>query len=123
MKSALAALSSAVCPAILSVILSAAPLAAQNESTLDKSTLGLADAMDAFEAGDAALGEAILATLDPITADVARWQRYRTSGGAFEEITAFLTARPDWPGAARLRAAAERAIDGGHTTRRDPRLF
>ena len=51
-------------------------------------------------------------TNDPVAAKYVAWMRLGTakSGATFDEITAFLTANPEWPDRQRLRRRAEEAM-------------
>ncbi|MFQ1699447.1 lytic transglycosylase domain-containing protein [Loktanella agnita] len=51
---------------------------------------------------------------DPVATDLLTWLRLREGSGNFSDYQTFLTEKPDWPAAERLRAAGERAIPKGH---------
>lgn len=54
-----------------------------------------------------------LAGPDAVARDLVTWMRLRAGEGVLADYTAFLAARPDWPGQDGLRAAAERSIEKG----------
>lgn len=53
---------------------------------------------------------------DPLERDILRWMRYQEGapGSRFEDIAAFMSSHPDWPGLNRLRAEAEKAMPEGY---------
>lgn len=75
------------------------------------SDVGLADLMATFEDGDVPAVEAVMAGIDPLTVDVAKWLYYRGGDGEFSEIASFIATHPEWPTLSRLRATGERSID------------
>ena len=68
--------------------------------------------IDAMRSGDWDTA-ARLATRDgEVAADVIEWARLRAGLGSFQEVEAFLTRRPDWPGERYLRRKSESAVLG-----------
>jgi soluble lytic murein transglycosylase len=59
---------------------------------------------------DNALSEA--AKDGPLARDIIEWHRLRAGHGDYDEVSAFLTRRPDWPGLALLRKNSEKALIG-----------
>ncbi len=82
------------------------PLAAQNA----QGPVTLSELIEAQEAEEDDAFAELIAVAEPLTRDLALWTYLRAGEGTFEDATAFLNARPDWPGLTRLRARAEEAI-------------
>lgn len=70
----------------------------------------LAWAMEALRTGDWAMAAQLAARDGPVAADVIEWARLRNGQGNFDEVSAFLQRRPDWPGERYLRKRSERTV-------------
>lgn len=70
----------------------------------------LAWAMEAMRTGDWAMAAQLAARDGPVAADVIEWARLRNGQGSFDEVSAFLQRRPDWPGERYLRKRSERTV-------------
>ena len=70
----------------------------------------LAWAMEALRTGDWAMAAQLAARDGPVAADVIEWARLRNGQGSFDEVSAFLQRRPDWPGERYLRKRSERTV-------------
>lgn len=68
------------------------------------------EALQALEDEDIETAQDIVADADPVTRDLLRWMQYRDGLGSFDEMAAFLAARPDWPGLGSIRAKAEERL-------------
>lgn len=67
-------------------------------------------AMDAMRNGDWANAARLAARDGPVAADVIEWHRLRAGLGTFDEVTGFLTRRPNWPGETYLRKRSEPSL-------------
>nr|WP_318527416.1 lytic transglycosylase domain-containing protein [Roseobacter sp. WL0113] len=70
----------------------------------------LAHAMEAVRDGDWTTAAKIAARDGDVAADIVEWNRLRAGRGSYDEVTAFLSRRPDWPGEPYLRKQSERAV-------------
>ncbi|MEP2640134.1 lytic transglycosylase domain-containing protein [Roseobacter sp.] len=70
----------------------------------------LAHAIEAMRKGEWNTAAKIAARDGDVAADIIEWSRLRAGAGSFEEVTAFLARRPDWPGERYLRKQSERAV-------------
>ncbi|WP_367278241.1 transglycosylase SLT domain-containing protein [uncultured Roseobacter sp.] len=70
----------------------------------------LAHAMDAMRDGDWATAAKIAARDGDVAVDIIEWNRLRAGRGSYQDVTAFLARRPDWPGEAYLRKQSERVV-------------
>ncbi|WP_375279306.1 lytic transglycosylase domain-containing protein [Pseudooctadecabacter sp.] len=98
------------CRMIAALVLSATTSVAQ--TTPDAT---FSNAVDMLRTGDSASAYQTVQKMDPVEADLLRWLDLRDPEGAerpFAVYTRFLAERSDWPGLSRIRAAAERSIDG-----------
>ena len=68
----------------------------------------------AMQAEDWAGAQALVANAGPVARDLVTWNWLRAGEGQFPDYTAFLAARPDWPGLDRLRARGEEDIPLGY---------
>lgn len=67
-------------------------------------------ALDAMRGGSWDTAAALAARDGPVAADIIEWHRLRAGRGTWDDIDAFLTRRPDWPGEALLRRKSEPAV-------------
>ncbi|MEP1961737.1 transglycosylase SLT domain-containing protein [Tateyamaria sp.] len=67
-------------------------------------------AMGAMRGGNWDTAATLAARDGPVAADIIEWHRLRAGRGTYDDVTAFLTRRPDWPGEAFLRRRAEPAV-------------
>lgn len=70
------------------------------------------NAMDAIANDDWDRAYALVGDAGDVSRDLVTWMRLRDGAGRFPDFTAFLAARPDWPGLSSVRAQAERALTG-----------
>ncbi|MBT8411757.1 MAG: transglycosylase-like protein, partial [Octadecabacter sp.] len=69
-------------------------------------------AFDAITAEDWDTAYALVSSAGDVSRDLVTWMRLRDGAGIFPDFTAFLAARPDWPGLTSVREQAERALTG-----------
>ncbi len=67
-------------------------------------------AMDAMRTGAWQAALRIAERDGPVAKDVVEWHRLRAGRGSFEDVTAFLERRSDWPGESFLRKQSELAV-------------
>jgi soluble lytic murein transglycosylase len=66
--------------------------------------------MDAARAGNWDNAAMIASRDGTVAKDIVEWHRLRAGLGSYDEVTAFLNRRPDWPGEDYLRAQSEDAV-------------
>ncbi|SLN29671.1 lytic transglycosylase domain-containing protein [Pseudooctadecabacter jejudonensis] len=87
--------------------------AAQSADVSDLVDPAFVQAVEALDDPQGDVGGLLRGT-DPLYGDLVRWLDLRddeTDDVPFDQFTALLNSRPDWPGLSRIRAAAERSID------------
>ncbi|MEL6643072.1 MAG: lytic transglycosylase domain-containing protein [Pseudomonadota bacterium] len=78
---------------VLSLI-TVAPVTAQSNRAIE----AMGEAMDAVRARDWDAARTAAEDAGPVAEDIVEWHRLRAGRGRFDDLTAFLDRRPDWPG-------------------------
>ncbi|MDJ1008928.1 MAG: lytic transglycosylase domain-containing protein [Paracoccaceae bacterium] len=100
----------------------AAPVAAPNllagirprpRPAVDVPAGHLSRALFSMREGDFNTALAAAEKAGPVARDIVEWHRLRAGGGRFDEVTAFLERRPDWPGLDYLRRRSEGSVPFG----------